>query len=238
MSASPALRNRNPRFHTVRRILLLLLCVACAASPPPAPVAEHPARLSIAGAPTKGAHEAPVVVVEFGDFQCPVSARHLREVMPELEESYVQTGNVRYVFRDFPLSTIHPRAVAAAVAARCAGAQGKFWEMHDRLLDQQRALDEGSLSAHAEALGLDVARFEECSKKPAHQKAIAEDVAAGSAKGVRGTPTFLIGLPVAGDPESIDVVERIPGVSSYRNFAMLVDRVLRGQDPPTRRSPD
>ena len=190
--------------------------------------------LRISGAPSKGDRSAPVVVIELGDFQCPVSARHLREVMPELEEAYVRTGNVRYVFFDFPLTTIHPRAFPAAIAARCAGAQGKFWELHDRLLENQRSLDEAGLDAQGQAVELDLDSFRECRASGKYRDAIQRDVAAGTASDVRGTPTFLIGLPVEGEADTIQVEERIPGVSSYRNFAMILDRVLQRREPQAR----
>lgn len=222
-----------------RALLLLLFATAACSSllRTEGPIAskgpDGRVRLRVSGAPAKGDPSAPLVVVEFVDFQCPVSGRHLIEIMPGLEEAYVQTGNVRYVALDFPLPS-HPRAIPAAVAARCAGQQGKFWEMHDRLLSHQRALDDGALKAHAEALGLDIASFSECSKARESLDDVAEDVAAGAASGVRGTPTFLIGLPVPGEEGTIEVADRIPGVGSYPGFAMVLERVLRTHEPSAR----
>ena len=191
--------------------------------------AKHPGEtlLSIEGAPAKGNPDAAAVVVEFGDFQCPVCARHMVEIMPQLEEHYVRAGKIRYVFRDFPLLPIHPRAFPAAVAARCAGDQGKFWEMHDRLLANQSALSDDALPTHAQALGLDVGRFRKCLGAGKHHKGINDDLEEGMETGVKGTPTFIVGVPVPGSKGTIKVVEIIPGVGSYSGFSMVINRVLR-----------
>jgi protein-disulfide isomerase len=89
--------------------------------------------------PFKGAPDARVTVVEFSDYQCPFCGRHARETLPKIDETYIKTGKVKYVFRDFPLERIHPNAVKAAEAARCAGESGKYWEMHNRLFGDQKA---------------------------------------------------------------------------------------------------
>jgi protein-disulfide isomerase len=92
--------------------------------------------LNVDGAPSKGEKTARVVLIEFSDYQCPFCARHVRETLPQLEREYIQTGKIRYVTRDFPLPT-HRHAFKAAEAARCAGEQGKFWEMHAQLFHNQ-----------------------------------------------------------------------------------------------------
>src|SRR5204863_226385 len=104
----------------------------------------------------RGPDEAPVTVVEYGDFECPYCGR----AEPAVRELLKEFGDVRYVWRHLPLTDVHPRAQAAAEAAEAAAEQGAFWEMHDRLLDHQDELKPSDLIRHAEELGLDVERFE------------------------------------------------------------------------------
>jgi protein-disulfide isomerase len=108
----------------------------------------------LAGRPAKGASGARVILIEFSDFECPYCGRHFRQTLPRIDREYVQTGKVRYVFRHFPLESLHKEAFKAAEAALCAGDQQKFWEMHDRLFAHQDALATGKLPGHAAALGL------------------------------------------------------------------------------------
>ena len=109
------------------------------------------------GAPSRGKADARVTIVEFTDYQCPFCSRYVRETYPQLDKEYVQTGKVKYVLRDLPLEAIHPLAMKAAEAAHCAGEQGKYWEMHDRLFANQTELARTDLAKHAQALGLDAA---------------------------------------------------------------------------------
>ena len=120
--------------------------------------------LSVDGAPSLGNGDAKVTLIEFSDYQCPFCGRHFSQTLPRLMTEYVKTGKVKYVLRDFPLEPIHPLAFKAAEAARCAGDQGKYWEMHGRLFSNQQALGPKDLPRHAEAVGLDVTRFQECSR--------------------------------------------------------------------------
>src|SRR5262247_4360160 len=118
--------------------------------------------LPIGGYPSKGSQSAKLVLVEFTDYQCPFCGRHFQQTSPQIERDYVNTGRVRYVVRDFPIESIHKDALKAAEAAHCAGDQGQYWEMHDRLFNKQTALATEHLSAYAGALGLDVKGFQQC----------------------------------------------------------------------------
>jgi protein-disulfide isomerase len=116
---------------------------------------------------TMGNPNAPVVIVQFADFQCPFCQRHHDQTEPLIYDQYIQTGLVRYVVKDFPLSTIHPQAQKASEAAECAGAQGAYWPMHDKLYDEQRQWsgNAGSLALfkqYARSLGLDGDAFDAC----------------------------------------------------------------------------
>jgi Na+/H+ antiporter NhaA len=136
----------------------------------------------------RGPADAPVTVVEYGDFECPYCGR----AEPAVRELLAAFGDIRYVWRHLPLTDVHPRADAAAEAAEAAAEQGAFWEMHDLLLDHQDALLASDLAAYAEQLGLDLGQFEEALRRRTGAARIAEDVDSADLSGVSGTPTFFI----------------------------------------------
>jgi Na+/H+ antiporter NhaA len=136
----------------------------------------------------RGPAEAPVTVVEYGDFECPYCGK----AEPVMRELLVDFGDVRYVWRHLPLSDVHPRAELAAEAAEAAAAQGAFWEMHDLLLDHQGDLGPRALQGYAEQLGLDLDLYHEDLRHHAHAPRVEEDVDSADASGVTGTPTFFV----------------------------------------------
>lgn len=149
--------------------------------------------------PVKGSPDAPVTIVEFSEFQCPYCGYYVREVFPKIDEAYIKTGKVKYVFRDFPLLSIHPNAQKAAEAAGCAAQQGKFWEYHDVLFAHQDALAVPSLKQYAADLGLDSAQFDACLDSGAMADEVAKDLADGQRYGVSGTPAFFVnGIKLTG----------------------------------------
>ena len=142
-----------------------------------------------------GPADAKVTIVQFAEYQCPYCGK-AGESVDKVMETY--GDDVRMVFRDFPLS-FHPRAVPAAVAANCAGEQGQYWEMHNRLMSNQRALEDADLTAHAEALKLDLAKWNTCREDPAQAAEVMKDFEDGQEVGVSGTPTFFInGIMISG----------------------------------------
>jgi len=148
-------------------------------------------RIEIAteGHPAKGPATAPVTIVEFSDFQCPFC----KQVVPTLKQVEQKYGDrVRIVFRQFPLSSIHPYAQKAAEAALCANEQGKFWEMHDAMFGDQSKLEVSALKVTAANLGVDKAKFDECLDSGRFAARIKEDERAGSLAGVSGTPALFI----------------------------------------------
>jgi protein-disulfide isomerase len=149
-------------------------------------------QLAIGADPVIGAPDAPVTVVEFIDYECPYCQRFAQETFPQLKANYIDTGKVRYVARDFPLRN-HPRARPAAIAAACAGEQGRFWEMHEALLGAAGQLRDADFDRHAERLGLDRARFDACRGEARHEARLTADFQAARALGVGGTPSFLVG---------------------------------------------
>jgi Na+/H+ antiporter NhaA len=136
----------------------------------------------------RGPVDAPVTVVEYGDFECPFCGR----AEPVVRQLLQEFGDVRYVWRHLPLSDVHPNAQLAAEAAEAAGAQGSFWELHDLLFEHQDALRPDDLIRYAEQLGLDVERFAEDLREHAWTARVAEDVDSADLSGVSGTPTFFI----------------------------------------------
>jgi protein-disulfide isomerase len=185
------------------------------------------APISVQGAPFKGDKNAAVTVVEFSDYECPFCGRYFRDTMAQIERDYITTGKVKYVFRDFPLEAIHPKAFKAAEAAHCAGDQGRFWEMHDRLFTNQSSLDRSQLSGHAKTLALDLPGFEQCLDSGRHGTRIRQSLADGQQAGVRGTPTFFLGHTDA-DGGSLNTPATLVGAQPYANFKQALDRLLSG----------
>ena len=137
----------------------------------------------------RGPNDAPVTLVEYGDYECPYCGR-AEPVIRELLDTF--GDDLRYVWRHLPLNDVHPNAQNAAEAAEAAAAQGAFWEMHDMLIHHQDQLGAPDPERHAEELGLDVERFRDEMRRRAHAPRVAEDVSSADASGVAGTPGFFI----------------------------------------------
>jgi protein-disulfide isomerase len=179
----------------------------------------------VEGAPFRGDAQARVTVVEFSDYQCPFCGRHFRETLAAIDHDYIETGKVRYVFRDLPIASLHPQAFQAAEAAHCAGDQGKYWEMHDRLFANQSALGRDDLSAHASALGLDLPAFEECMNTHTHASEIQQSLLEAQQAGAGGTPTFFLGV-MEMTATSLRPSQIIVGAQPYSNFKAALDSLL------------
>ena len=156
--------------------------------------------LGLDGAAAFGPDDAPVTLVEYGDFECPPCGR-LHSDLKKLKAEY--GDRVRFVFEHFPLESIHPNARAASRAAFCAGEQGEFWGMHDALFENQRSLNEATYLSHADALGLDRDAFAGCLSSDDADAAVTQDLADGRSVGVGSTPSlFVNGRPInlSGNP--------------------------------------
>jgi protein-disulfide isomerase len=146
---------------------------------PPVTSADH----------VRGPDDAPVTLVEYGDYECPYCGM----AHPIVERARQTLGSqLRFVFRHFPLAEAHPHARLAAQAAEAAGAQGKFWEMHDTLFEHQDALEPADILGYAESLGLDVARFTSELEAGTYARKVRDDFRSGVRSGVNGTPTFFV----------------------------------------------
>lgn len=163
-----------------------------------------------------GKVDAPVTIIEFSDYECPFCEKFFTETYPQLKKDYVDTGKVKIVFRDFPLS-FHPNAQKAAEAAECAGEQGgntAYFKMHDKLFQNQNDLSVNSLKKYAKEIGLDTAKFNSCLDSGKMASEIQKDESDGQAAGVSGTPAFFINGKL------------LEGAQPYSAFKKVIDEEL------------
>jgi protein-disulfide isomerase len=195
-------RNREMRLAGFRRELAKKHGVTIRLEPPRYDVSIP------ADAPTLGPKSAPVTIVEFADYQCPF-CHQAQQAVEEILKRY--SGKVRFVHRDFPLESIHPRATPAARASRCAGEQGKFWEYHRGLLAAAGDLSDADLKNRAQGLGLNLTTFDSCLAQPGGEKPVQASLEEGMKLGVAATPTFFVnGRRLVGAknvPDFVDVIE-------------------------------
>jgi protein-disulfide isomerase len=173
----------------------------------------------------KGGDSAAVVVFEIADFQCPFCAQFATTVAPQIDEAYVKTGRIQWVFVNLPLHT-HPLAWAAAEAALCAGvAGGKFWPMHDRLFQEQEEWSGESdprprFARYAFDLGVPEEEYRTCTRNDQVANLILQDLGSAISAGITGTPTFII-------MKDDEVVERMVGVQPVEDWTRILDEALQ-----------
>lgn len=182
--------------------------------------------IDVTGSPALGSEDAVVTLVEFSDYECPFCIRHFTQTMPQLLKNYIATGKVRYVFRDFPVDQLHPQAVRAHAAGRCADEQQRFWEMHARLFSPAGSHTPERLEQHAAAAGLTLDAYRTCVARDATTEAVRRSAAEAQALGANGTPSFFIGLRDRATGQ-IRVVQAISGAHPYEVFAKALDAVLK-----------
>jgi protein-disulfide isomerase len=185
--------------------------------------------LNVRGERFRGDDAARVAIVEYADFECPYCGEYERTTFPKLLSEYIQTGKVRYFYRDLPLP-MHPLAVSAARAARCAGEQGKYWEMHDSLFAAQNALSTRALLDRAPTLGLDAAKFAECFSSDKYAEDLRKSISTAQALGIEGTPTFFIG---AIDGDTVTIKKAIQGGPPFQVFKSNLAALLASKDLDT-----
>jgi len=180
------------------------------ATPTPPVVVEN---VSVDDDPGWGPEDAPVTIIEFSDFQCPFCSRFFTQAYPQIKQAY--EGKVRFVYRDFPLASIHENAQKAAEAGECADDQGKFWDYHDMMFSNPTALDVTSLKGYASQLGLDSGAFDQCLDSGKYTEEVQKDYQDGISYGVTGTPAFFVnGLLVV-------------GAQPFANFKAIIDAALQ-----------
>jgi len=181
------------------------------------------ATVATKGHPAQGRKDAPLTLVEFSDFECPFCKRFFYTTLVELKQKYVDTGKLRLVFRDFPLTNVHLKAAKAAEAAHCAGDQGKYWPVHDKLFENSRNLGLSAIKGHAKSLGLDEGKFSKCLSKGVHAQLVKTNTRDGVRAGVRGTPTFFIG-PTGSGPTITGT--RVAGAQPFSAFKRVIEAEL------------
>jgi len=172
----------------------------------------------------RGRADAPITLLEYSDFTCGYCGKFFRETWPRLQAKYIETGKVRFVYRDYPRSD-QGIGVEAAVAARCAGAQGQYWSMHDRLFSERGRLDSGSFKSYAKVIGLDETAFAKCFDDREYLESIFRDRQEANRWGFHGTPGFIL-MRTAGGPTEKEPAVAIPGAVPFEDFAEEIDRML------------
>ena len=185
--------------------------------------------VSIAGRPSQGAHDAPVTMVEFSDYQCPFCKRYFSTVFPAIKKEYIDTGKLKYVFRDFPIPSLHPEAQKAHEVAHCAGEQDRYWEMHHILFQNAKDLSVDALRRYAREAELDGDKFNECLEAGRYASRVQEEMADGRKVGVSGTPSFVIGPTGSGDTITGTVVI---GAQPHDRFKQVIESSLKAVRTP------
>lgn len=170
--------------------------------------------------PFLGNEKAEVTVIEFSDFECPFCRSFWRDTLPQLKKEYIDTGKIKFVYRDYPLS-FHLGAVPAAEGAECARDQSKFWELHDKIFQEQDKQGQGTIQftktdvvKWAGQIGLNMTKFNQCLDSGEYKAEVEKDVADGTAVGVSGTPTTFING------------RSLVGAQPYSSFKAIIDEEL------------
>jgi protein-disulfide isomerase len=182
--------------------------------------------IDVAGAPALGRAEAVVTLVEFSDYECPFCIRHFQQTMPLIDQNYIKSGKIRYVFRDFPIDQNHPQAIRAHEAARCALEQNKFWELHPHLFSPPGSHIPDTLDARAKDAGLNEAAFRACVASGRATRGIRATANIAGSLGATGTPWFFIGLRDL-KTDKVRVLKPIGGAQPYEQFVIALDAALQ-----------
>ncbi len=181
-------------------------------------------QLASNGSPLLGSKDAPITIVEYGDYQCPNCMRFAAEIEPLIVENYINTGKAKLIFKAFPI--YGDDSVNGALAAYCAGEQNKYWEMHDLMYHNQQAINSGWLSSDnikkfASGIGLDMQPFNSCFDGKKYTQKVTENFNEGKSAGVSGTPTFII-------IDSKGQIVTVPGAQPFDTFRQVLDKTLEG----------
>lgn len=195
-----------------------------------APEDTGPVKVSLDDDPVLGNKNAPITLVEFSDYECPFCKRHFDSTYPDLKKDYIDTGKVKLVYRDFPLSFHDPMATTEAIAANCAREQGgdaTYFKFHDEMFKRTTSngngLSKDKIYTIATDLGLNTDNLKSCVEAEKYKDEVTKDIADGSAAGASGTPTFFIGKSTGNEITGTKLV----GAQPYSAFKTIIDQQLK-----------
>ena len=191
----------------------------------PPPRAALTTELLLRGESVLGSNNAPVTIVEFADFECAYCRRFHEVVLPPLKREYIDTGLVRFIHKDLPLP-FHRQAMPAAAAARCAGEQGRYWDLYSALFNQQTCLECKGVVGIAEEINLNTSALRACMQKEATETLISTNLSEAELHNIRATPTFVIGPSRSDGKHHGDIIE---GVIPWSHLKTLIDQQLKAQ---------
>ena len=191
---------------------------------PAKPAAPNVVSANVHGEPFRGTNSARVAIIEYSDFDCSFCGRYARNVFPRVESDYIQSGKIKYFFRDLP-EPVDTNAWFKARAARCAGDQGKFWQMHDLLFAHQPATA-AEVIALTQTLGVDMGEFNQCVSSEKYLQNIQRSAAGAKRMGLYGTPAFLIGT-LSDDGDFLRVNRVLVGAETYESIKSVLDELLK-----------
>lgn len=196
---------------------------AVRAALPSAPAAPEKVQMSLGnGWHSMGKDDAPVTLVEFADYQCPFCKKFHGDTFAELKKNYIDTGKVRFVSRDLPLD-FHAYSMKAAEASRCAGDQGKYWEMRDTLITNSASLSEDLISKSAQTLGLKADEFHSCVTSDRYKADIEKDSNEAATLQISGTPSFVLAKTAKDKLDGVKMVGALP----YAQFESAIEQMLK-----------
>jgi protein-disulfide isomerase len=194
-----------------------------AAAPAPArPVDDKVSYAFVPGTYSMGKEDAPLVLVEYTDYQCPFCQRFHNDAFAQIKTNYIDTGKVRFVTRDFPLG-FHENAMRGAIAARCSAEQGKFWDFRNTLILNASQLQADKITEYAKNASMDLNKFKACVESDKYKAAIDKDMAEGQLAGVTGTPAFVLGRVQNGKIEGVRIVGAVP----YGQFDAKIQEFMK-----------
>lgn len=190
-----------------------------------------PVKVSVDDDPFLGKKDAPLTVIDFSDYECPFCKRHFEQTFSQIKKDYIDTGKIKYVYRDLPLSFHDPMATTEAIAANCARDQGgdtSYFKYHDEIFKRTTSngngLNKDQLYTMAKDLGLNEGTFKSCLDSEKYKEEVQKDLADASAAGASGTPTFFIGKTTSSG--EIDGT-RLVGAQPYSAFQAIIDQQLK-----------
>lgn len=181
-------------------------------------------RIDVRAEPFRGSPEAPVAIIEYGDYQCSHCGRFKRDIYPQLEANYVRASKLKYIYRDLPLAS-HRYALPAARAAYCAREQEKYWEMHDAIFALGQSFSADDLTERAEAIGMRMPEFASCTAADHSKDEILRLAADARMMQITNTPTFLIGRQEQ-DRRWVEVKSIVVGVKTLADYAAIIDGLV------------